>query len=243
MRKVVLITGAARRLGRDMAISLAEDGCDIIINYNNSKEADVKETIKFIESKGSHAVAIKADISNVTEIKKMFGKIRENFDSLDVLINNAAIFEQVDFFDIDELIFDRFINTNLKSVLFSSIEAAKMMQKGSAIPKKIINIASLGAYLNWQSYIPYSIAEAGVVKLTQLMAKRLAPEILVNAIAPGTITIENDNNYSVNTSEEKKYPLKRFGKSTDITSLVRYLIEENTFITGQTIKIDGGRIL
>ncbi|MCX6161714.1 MAG: SDR family oxidoreductase [Ignavibacteriae bacterium] len=243
MRKVVLITGAARRLGRDIAVSLAEDGCDIIVNYNNSKQADVTETIKCIEATGSNAIAIKADISNVTEIKKMFGKIRENFDSLDVLINNAAIFEEVDFFDIDEHIFDRFINTNLKSVLFCSIESAKMMHKSSAIPKKIVNIASLGAFMNWQSYIPYSVAKAGVVKLTQLMAKRLAPDILVNAIAPGTIIIGDDKNSSVNTGDKKKYPLKRFGKSTDITSLVRYLIKENTFITGQTIKIDGGRIL
>jgi NAD(P)-dependent dehydrogenase (short-subunit alcohol dehydrogenase family) len=106
---------------------------------------------------------------------------------------------------------------------------------------RIINIASLGAIQNWQGYIPYSLSKTGVLKLTQLMAKRLAPKILVNAIAPGSVLIENDKNITLDFNEEKNYPMKRFAKSDDITSIIEYLVNRNEYITGQTFVVDGGR--
>jgi NAD(P)-dependent dehydrogenase (short-subunit alcohol dehydrogenase family) len=241
--RVALITGGAHRLGKAIAIAVAESGYDVILNYFHSKPDIVKKAVKEIGKKGVKVYPIKCDVSNVKDIKRMFVNIGKKFGKLDLLVNNSAIFEKIDLFDIDEKIFDNFIDTNLKSVLFCSIEGAKLMTKNRNRICRIINIASLGGILNWQDYIPYCVSKAGVIKLTKLMAKKLAPYILVNAIAPGTIYVENDENITVDIKEMKKYPLKKFGKERDIKSLIKYLINENEFITGQTLIIDGGRCL
>jgi NAD(P)-dependent dehydrogenase (short-subunit alcohol dehydrogenase family) len=241
--RVAIVTGSAVRLGKSIAVSLANLGFDIALHYNSSSLKELDDTMIKIERIGVKVMPFKADISNVDSIKKMFGKIKKEFKTIDVLVNNAAIFRHVDFFKISEKIFDEFINTNLKSTLFCSIEASKIMLKSSGKTGRIINIASLGGLLNWEGYIPYSLSKAGVIKLTQIMAKRLAPNILVNAIAPGTILIENDKNKTVDFREEKKYPMKRFAKSNDITSLIGYLVDKNEYITGHTFVVDGGRSL
>ena len=241
-RKVALVTGGARRLGKEIALSLANYGFDIIINYFNTPEALVRKLIETLRKSGVEAKAIKADISDVNQIKKLFSEVKSQFEKLDVLINNAAIFGQIDFYDIKESDFDRFINTNLKSVLFCSQEAVKLMKSNSK-PSHIINIASLGAILNWKSAIPYSLAKAGVIKLTELLALRLAPEILVNCIVPGTIEMKEKNEVKLNIKDLKNYPMKRFVNAIDITTLIEYLITKNNYVTGQTFVVDGGRSL
>lgn len=239
--RVALVTGSAHRLGKDIALASAEEGYDVVLNYYSSDESTVNETVGLLEKCGVRVLPCRADVSNVDEIKSMFRTVEDEYGTLDLLINNAAIFKNVDFFDIDEKLFDEFIGVNLKGVLFCSIEAVRLMQKNDNEHCNIINIASLGGILNWTGYIPYSISKAGVIKFTQLAAKRLAPKVLVNAIAPGTIVIENDDNRNVDQSEVGKYPLKRFGNSNDIASLIRYLISDNKFITGHTFVVDGGR--
>lgn len=241
MNKTILITGAAKRLGRDIALSLSEFGYDIILHYNRSTKSEIEELSHNLAKNGSIVFPIKADVSNVSEIKKMFRVIGSEFSNLEVLINNAAIFEHYDFFDITEKIFDKFIDTNLKSGFFCAQEAAKIMMNSKIKQGKIINMASLGGILNWTGYMPYGISKAGVIKITYLLAKRLAPKILVNAIAPGTIWIDEDKNLNVNSVETKKYPMKKLGKAKDITSLINYLVNENKYITGQIIAVDGGR--
>ncbi|MFA5404769.1 MAG: SDR family oxidoreductase [Ignavibacteria bacterium] len=241
--KVALITGSAKRLGKEIAKAVAECGYDVILHYHTSSISEVNKIKKEFEKYGVEVYPVKANLSNVKEIKKLFKIINDKFGRLDLLINNAAIFRKVDFFNIDEKVFDEFINTNLKSVLFCSIEAAKIMSKSKKEKLQIINIASLGGMLNWVDHIPYSIAKASVIKLTQLMAKRLAPKILVNAIAPGTIWIDGDDNKNVIVKEKEKYPMKKFGKAKDITTLVKFLIKENEYITGHTFVVDGGRSL
>ena len=239
--KVALITGAGKRLGKEIAEAVAEAGYNVILHYNTSTKSEIAKIKNEFEKFSGEVFPIKANLSKVTEIKKLFRTINNKFGRLDLLINNAAIFRKVDFYDIDEKVFDEFININLKSVLFCSIEAAKIMNKSKEKNLQIINIASLGGILNWVDHIPYSVAKTGVIKLTQLMAKRLAPKILVNAIAPGTIWIENDANINVIKNEREKYPVKRFGKAKDITSLINFLINKNKYITGQTFIVDGGR--
>ncbi len=241
MSKTILITGAAKRLGKEIALSLSTFGYDIILHYNRSTKKEIEEVSHELAKNGSIVFPIQANISNIPEIKPMFKTISREFKNLDVLINNAAIFENYDFFDITEKVFDRFINTNLKSGFFCAQEAAKLMMKSDIRQGKIINMASLGGILNWTGYMPYGISKAGVIKMTYLLAKRLAPKILVNAIAPGTIWIDGDENDNVNTSETKKYPMKKFGKAEDITSLINFLVNENKYITGQVIAVDGGR--
>jgi len=243
MKKVALITGSARRLGKEMALELASLDFDIVLHYNSSKLEEVKQTEDEVKSFGVECLTLKADISNVDEIKRLFLEIEKKCNRLDLLINNAAIFKRIDFFDIDESLFDNYINTNLKSVVFCSIEAAKLMLRNKEFPCNIINISSLGGIQNWERVIPYSLAKTGVIKFTKLSAKRLAPEILVNTIAPGTIWIENDENLLVNKEEEKLYPMKRFGNKNDINSIIRFLATNNKYITGNTFVVDGGRSL
>jgi NAD(P)-dependent dehydrogenase (short-subunit alcohol dehydrogenase family) len=241
--KVALVTGSAKRLGKAVTRTVAECGYDIVLHYNTSTKLEVSKIIIEFEKFGVEVFPVKANLSKVKEIIKLFKFIEKKFGRLDLLINNAAIFRKVDFFDINEKVFDEFINKNLKSVLFCSIEAAKLMNKSKEKNLQIINIASLGGILNWVDHIPYSVAKAGVIKLTQIMAKRLAPKILVNAIAPGTIWIENDENKNVIIKEKEKYPMKKFGKAEDITSLIKFLINKNKYITGHTFIVDGGRSL
>lgn len=243
MNKTILITGAAKRLGKEIALSLSEFGHDIILHYNRSTKSEIEVLSHELAKNGSIVFPVKANIANVPEIKTMFKTIAKEFKSLDVLINNAAIFENYDFFDVDEKIFDEFINTNLKSGFFCAQEAAKIMMNSDIELGRIINMASLGGILNWTGYMPYGISKAGVIKMTTLLAKRLAPKILVNAIAPATIMIEGDANSNVNPAETKKYPMKKLGEAKDITSLVNYLVNENKFITGQVIAVDGGRAI
>lgn len=240
--KVALVTGGARRLGKEITLSLANCGFDVIINYFSTSERQVQNLINAVRKIGVKALAIKADISDVNEIKKLFKEVKRQSGRLDILVNNAAIFGQIDFFDIEESDFDKFINTNLKSVLFCSQEAARLMKDGSGC-RHIINIASLGAVLNWRRAIPYSLAKNGVIKLTELLALRLAPEILVNCIVPGTIKMKEKNEVSLNIQDLKNYPMQRFVNAIDITSLIEFLVSVNNYITGQTFIVDGGRSL
>lgn len=240
MNKIALITGGVRRLGRDISISLSDIGYDLIVTYNKSSKSEINS---FKNDVKTNADVIKCDVSKVSDIKKLFSHINKNYKNLHLLVNNAGIFRHYDFFEITEKDFDDFINTNLKGTLFCCQYGAEFMLKTESQNPQIINLASLGGIQNWTGYIPYSVSKAGVIKLTQQLAKRLAPDILVNSISPGTIVIENDKNETVNFNEMKKYPLKKFGEARDITSLINFLAAENKFITGHNFIVDGGKTL
>ncbi len=243
INKVALVTGGARRLGKEISIELAKSGYDIILNYNKTKKTELEETIWEIEAEKVNVTPILCDVSKVSEIKKMFKVIHSKYKTLDLLVNNAAIFSRTDFLETDEKTYDSFMNTNLKGVFFCCQEAAKIMLEGTGDCYKIINIASLGGIENWTGYIPYSLSKTGVIKLSRQLAKRLAPKILVNAIAPGTVIIDHDGNENVNYEDIKKYPMKRFALPGDLTSVINYLANDNRYITGQTFVVDGGRSL
>lgn len=241
--KVALITGGARRLGKDIASAVADSGYHIILNYNSSPQDILKKTVEDLSKNNVEVIPYRADFSNPEEIKRIYYYIGNRFKRLDLLVNNAAIFRNIDFFEINESDFDEFYKINLRSVVLSTVEAAKIMRTNTHKPASIINIASLGGVENWTGFVPYSVAKAGVIKFTQLAAKRLAPDITVNSVSPGTILVDNDKNENVALDDVKKYPMKRFGSSSDVTSLIKYLINENKFITGHNFVVDGGKIL
>jgi NAD(P)-dependent dehydrogenase (short-subunit alcohol dehydrogenase family) len=243
LKKVALITGGAKRLGKSISMHLARNGFDIALSYNRTIPEDVEILETEIKKLGSDVLSVKADFTCVPEIKKLFEEVSNKFGKLDVLVNNAAIFSQVDLFDITEEIFDGFIDINLKSALFCSVEGAKLMESSSDKPCSIINISSLGGIENWTGFIPYSVSKAGVIKLTKLLAKRLAPDILVNSVAPGTVWIDGNENVNVNKNEEKNYPLKRFGNESDVNSMIEFLALKNKWMTGQVLVLDGGKSL
>jgi pteridine reductase len=236
-RRVALVTGAAKRLGRAVAVRLAEDGCDMVIHYRSS-EKEAREAVVEIEKLGRRAVAISADLSKVEEIQKLFAQSAKHFGRLDVLVNSAANFIESPFASTKEEDWDRSLDSNLKAPFFCAQAAAPLLAAAHGV---IINFADIGGILGWPGFIPHSISKAGVIMLTRSLAKELAPNIRVNAIAPGTITMPGDP-----PEWERDFilraPLHRTGTPSDITDAVSFLVRAQ-FITGQVLVIDGGRTL
>ncbi|MCL5267548.1 MAG: SDR family oxidoreductase [Bacteroidetes bacterium] len=236
-RKVALVTGSGRRLGRQSAIGLAKDGWDIVVNYAHSAK-EAARTVKEIKGLGADAISIKADIRNSKQVDSMFRQAVDHFGRIDLLVNNAAIFPpSKKFVEISDELWNYVLSTNLTGQFYCARAAAKAMGERGG---KIINFASLGGFQVWPEHIAYNVAKAGVVMLTKALSKALAPKITVNAIAPGTIIILGEETAGIKHIEETKVPLKRYGDADDITSAVLYLAHAN-YVTGQVLIVDGGR--
>jgi NAD(P)-dependent dehydrogenase (short-subunit alcohol dehydrogenase family) len=236
--RVALVTGAAKRIGRSLALSFAAEGADVVVNYRGSKsEAD--EVVVQIVAMGRRAVALQADVAKRPEVLAMFAAVEKEFGRLDILVNNAGMFFPAKFEDLTEEQWDRILNTNLKSQYLCSQAAAPMLRRSGH--GRIVNFASLGGLLAWPNYTHYCVSKAGVIMLTRCLARALAPEITVNAIAPGTISFPGD---APEIAEDfiRRAPLQRTGTAKDIDDAVLYLVQ-SAFVTGQIIVVDGGRTL
>ena len=235
--QVALVTGAAKRLGRAVAMRLAKEGADVVVHYRSS-QGEAEDAVKEIEKRGLRAVAIGADLSNVTEIKRLFDEAGKHFGRLDILANSAANFLPASMVSTTDQIWDAALDTNLRAPFFCAQAAAPWLRRTQGV---IINFADTGGLLGWTGYIPHSVAKAGVIMLTKVLAKALAPEVRVNAIAPGTITMEGDPP-EWEADFIKLAPLRRTGTPADITDTVLFLVQSK-FITGQVLVVDGGRTL
>lgn len=234
---VALVTGAGRRLGRQIAYSLAESGFDLIIHYNTSRKG-AQEAVDRIKDLGGRAIAVQADITSRKQVERMIEFAIKKFKHIDLLVNNAGIFLNSPLHKTTESKWDKIIDLNLKGTFLCSQFVSKTMLKNRY--GKIINIASLGGLQAWYKHLPYSVSKAGVVMLTRCLAKALAPYIAVNAIAPGTIIIPGEENQKQEYTQTARIPLRKYGKPSDITSLVLYLATTSEYITGQTFVVDGG---
>jgi NAD(P)-dependent dehydrogenase (short-subunit alcohol dehydrogenase family) len=235
--KVALVTGAARRLGRAVALRLAEEGADVVVHYRSS-QSGAQEAVEEMERLGRRAVAIAADLGDVAEIKRLFDEAGKHFGRLDILVNSAANFLPASMISTTEQIWDAALDTNLRAPFFCAQAAAPWLRRTQGV---IINFADAGGLLGWPGYIPHSVSKAGGIMLTRVLAKALAPEVRVNAIAPGTITMEGDPP-EWEADFIKLAPLRRTGSPSDITDAVLYLIGAR-FMTGQVLVLDGGRNL
>ena len=233
---VALVTGAARRVGRSIALCLAREGADIVINYATSK-ADAESAVREIKSGGRRAVAIQADVSRRANVAKLFAAVEREFGRLDILVNNAGTFFPAKFEELTDLQWDHILNVNLKSQFLCAQAAAPIMKRQGH--GRIINISSLGGILAWPAYIHYCVSKAGSIMLTRCLARALAPEIFVNSVAPGTIQFQEDV-----PDEEyiRRVPLQRTGTGDDIAGAVAYLASAE-YVTGQVLVVDGGRAL
>jgi pteridine reductase len=220
-----------------LALRLAQEGADLVIRHRFSK-GEGQSAVADIEKLGRRALAIAADLNNVNEIKRLFDETVKQFGRLDILINNAANFLPASVISTTEAIWDASLDTNLKAPFFCAQAAAPLLKRTKGT---IINLADTGGLLGWPGYIPHSVSKAGVVMLTKVLAKALAPEVRVNAVAPGTITMPGDPS-EWETDFIQLAPLRRTGTPADITDAVLYLIHAK-FITGQTLVVDGGRVL
>lgn len=236
--RVALATGAAKRLGRAVALRLAHEGADLAIHYGKSA-ADAREVVAQIEKLGRRAVAFPAGLTDVAAIQRLVDDVIAEFGHLDILINTAATFLQTKFGETTEATWHGSLDTNLKAPFFLSQAAAPYLrQSGHGV---IVNFADIGGLLGWREFLPHSLSKAGVVMLTRILAKELAPSVRVNAIAPGTITMRGDP-----PEWEADYvrlaPLRRAGRPEDIADAVFYLVTAE-FMTGQVLVLDGGRTL
>ena len=234
--RVALVTGAAKRIGRSIALELAQRGADVVVNYHSSR-AEAEQVVAEIVKMGRRSIAVQADVSVRTEVQKMISSVEKEFGRLDILVNNAGMFQHVPFNEITDDQWNGILATNLTSQFMCAQIAAPLLK--AAGRGRIINLASLGGLLAWPGYTHYCVSKAGVISLTRCMARALAPEITVNAIAPGTITFEGDA-AELEADFIRRAPLRRTGKGSDIAEAVAFLAESD-FITGQVLVVDGGR--
>ena len=233
--KNAIVTGAAKRLGREIALALAKKGVNIAIHYNKSKK-EAEELADQIRSKGLKSTTVQADISKPNEITKAVEKAGKGLGSLDILINNAAIFYPTPLEKITEEDWNAFLDINLKSQFFFAREFARHANS----PAKIINMADGYGWSPSEKFIPYGVSKAGVVALTKGLAKAYAPEITVNCICPGPVLPLDDTNEASQKKAIMATLLKKEGTVEDIIKTVVFLIE-NDYITGQAICVDGGK--
>ena len=235
--RVAVVTGSARRIGRAVAMCLAEEGADIVIHYRSSAQ-DAQSTVAEIEKLGRRSHAISADLNRVADIKRLFDEAAKQFGRLDILVNSAGNFLPSSIVSTTEEVWDASLDSNLRAPFFCAQAAAPLLRRTRGT---IINFADAGGLLGWPGYLAYSVSKAGVIMLTRVLAKELAPEVRVNAIAPGTITMPGD---PPEWEEDyiKRAPLKRSGRPSDIADTVLFLVRSE-FITGQVLVVDGGRSL
>jgi pteridine reductase len=241
MNKTVFITGAAKRIGKEIALSFKELGWNIIIHYNSSKE-DALNLAKVINNANKNtAITVQGNLDVKEDVNAIIKEVLDAFPSIDLLINNASTFYPTPIDDISEEHWEKLVGSNLKGPLFL-IQGLKQKLKESK--GSIINITDTNLSKGVANYSIYSAAKAGLESITKGLARELAPEIKVNAIAPGAMLEPPD----VTWTEEQKskviesIPLKRMGSEKDIAEAVNFLAHSQ-YITGQIIKVDGGRSL
>lgn len=230
-QQVVLVTGAAKRIGRAIALRLAKQGARVAIHYHES-EAEARQTAE--ECHG--ASLYRANLGSVDEIKGMFDRIVADHGRIDAVVNNAARFTRFDPLDITEADWDYIHDINLKATFFCCQQAARHMLAGEG--GKIVNISSLGAIKPWAHHAHYCASKAGVVMLTRALAKAWAPKISVNTVAPGVIPFgEHDSRIEKLIAAT---PAGREGTGDEVANAVMYFLTATNFITGQLIAVDGG---
>jgi NAD(P)-dependent dehydrogenase (short-subunit alcohol dehydrogenase family) len=224
--KVILVTGAAKRIGRGIALCLAAEGARVLVHYGGSER----------EARELGYPVFQANLEKVSEIVEMFRQIERQEGRLDGLVNNAARFTRFDPMDITEADWDFIHSVNLKAVFFCCQQGARLMRKSGG--GRIVNISSLGGIRPWAEHAHYCASKAGVIMLTRALAKAFAPEITVNSVAPGVIPFgETDLRIE---SMIRDTPAKRAGTADEIADAVIYFLTASNFITGQLLAVDGG---
>lgn len=236
--KVALVTGSAKRVGRAISLGLASCGCSLALHYRHSA-AEARSIRRLAREKDVPADIFQADLEYSQQIQALVQQVQNRFGRIDILINNASLFYRTPWDSIKESDWDLFMNINLKApFLLSQAVSRLMLENGGG---KIIHLADVGGLRPWSGYVPYCVSKAGLIALTQGMAKALAPSIQVNAVAPATVLPPEGSSEEELDRVVKTIPLKRIGSPDDVVSTVLYLLQGTDFVTGQVIAVDGGR--
>ena len=237
--KVALVTGSGRRLGRAMARALADRGMAVAIHYHASS-AGAKELQEEILRTGGRAACFEADLTDATAARALAPRVVQKFGGLDVLVNSAAIMQRLTVEQTTPEQWDSILDLNLRSVFFCTQGATTALR---AARGKVVNLADLAGLEPWPGFAAHSISKAGVVMLTKVLALTLAPEVTVNAIAPGAVLVPEDYPPEERERLVRSTPLRRLGNPSDVITALLYLLEGGDFVTGQVLVVDGGRFL
>jgi NAD(P)-dependent dehydrogenase (short-subunit alcohol dehydrogenase family) len=241
--KTALVTGAARRLGRASALALAQAGADVAITFRKSAR-EARETVVDLSALGVRAFALRCDVADESSVKATMKEAGRELGRIDILVNNASVYEDVPFEKLTTKQWDGIFATNTRGPFLVSREALKWMRRprgknSGPVEAKIIHMGSLGGLQAWPTHVHYCASKAALHMLTKAMAKALAPEIAVNAVAPGVIDL-GEESPSFLRRMAAKTPMRRNGSADDVAKAVLFFATAPQFITGQILTVDGG---
>jgi NAD(P)-dependent dehydrogenase (short-subunit alcohol dehydrogenase family) len=234
--KTVLVTGAARRIGREIALAAARAGGDVAITYLTS-ERQARQTVAELRRLGARALALRCDVGQEKSVRATVKQVVREFGGIDVLVNNAGFYETVEFSKISIEQWDKMFATNARGPFLMSQAATKTLRERKG---RIVNLGSLGGLRPWATHAHYCASKAAVNMLTQVMAKALAPEIAVNCVAPGMIDVGDKSSSAFLRKLASKTPMQRNGSAEDVARAVLFFATAPHFITGQVMAVDGG---
>ena len=238
--RTVLVTGAARRLGRAIAEDLASRGARLAVHYRSSA-AEAEEVIAGIRARGGFAEGFAADLADPAAAERLAAAVVERLGPVDVLVNNASVFYRTPVETLGAAEWDAVLTVNLRAPYLLAVTLGRAMRARGA--GKIVNLADIAADRPHPGYLPYNVSKAGIVALTRSLARELAPEVQVNCVAPGPVLQAIDANPETTAAVLKRTPLGRLGSAADVAAAVRFLLEASDFVTGTTVVVDGGRAL
>ena len=238
MARTALVTGGARRIGRALALGLAEAGFDVVVNHSASP-SEAAEVVHLVEGMGQRARAVQADVSDSAQVETLAREVREHFGRLDLLVNNASIFQPRRLLEVEEEEWDRVMAVNLKAPFLVLKATADLLEEAGG---SVVNLVDLSAMQPWVEYAHHAVSKAGLLHLTRVMARAMAPRVRVNAIAPGSVLPPEDAGEEERERSRTRTALGVLGTPEDVVRTVLFL-HRSPFITGEVVVVDGGRML
>ena len=234
------MTGAAKRVGRSIALELAERGMNVVVHYHSST-ADAEATVRDCRARGVEAAAFAADLGQPDEVTTLAREVERRSGGISLLVNNASNYFRVPFDQLTEVVWDASLDVNLKAPFLLAWHLGRAMrERGEGC---IVNLADWAGERPYNDYLPYCISKAGIICLTKALAKALAPTVRVNAVAPGPVMPPGDMSETERQAIMRATPLRRLGRPEDVARCVRFLAEEADFSTGAIYLVDGGRLI
>ena len=234
-----LVTGAGRRVGKAIAIGLAQSGCHVAVHYHGSKQG-AEETATAVRAAGRQAALIHGDLSDPGVARGLADQAARSLNRLDVVVNAAAIMVRQNVEDVTPESWDETLDLNLRAMFFVSQGAIPYLRRAKG---KIVNIADVAGLEPWPAYVPHCVSKAGVVMLTKGLARALAPDIAVNAVAPGAVLLPDEWDDKARDHIRETTPLNRLGAPADVVAAVRFLLSGTDYATGTILVVDGGRLI
>lgn len=236
--RAALVTGAGRRVGQVLAIGLAEAGCDVAIHFHTSRDG-ADATAREVRARGRRAVLLPADLRDADQARALAPRAAADLEGrLDILVNSAAIMVRQPLEQVTPASWDDTLNLNVRAAFFVTQGAVPLLRRGRG---RIVNLADVAGFEPWPQYIQHCVSKAGIVMLTRTLAAALAPDVTVNAIAPGPVLLPDDWDEAARARITASTPLQRLGNPADVVGAARYLLESD-YVTGTVLVVDGGRL-